>query len=229
MKIYWSTFKDKLTKDKTKKFPVGTRIYKGFQGSGKTLSCVAYLFRLKEEYPNCKIFGNIKINKLKDYRYLETDSDIIKALNYSNGEDGVAILIDEAHLYFGKKTGISIDVLTAISQQRKDRKRIIFTSQIWEELDISLRKQVKEVVDCRNYFGIQVNTVSDGESLHWDKTESSYVANKLYTEIFKHNDKLYKSYDTLQKILTNREYVSIAKHSEPISIINNKGSKVYHS
>ena len=119
-------------------------------------------------------------------------------------------MLDEAHLYFGRKDGIPLDLLTCISQQRKDRRRLVFSSQIWEELDISLRKQVKEIVHCHCMFGkIQINTVSDGETLHYDKQLSQFVADKKYTEIFKHNDEYYKRYDTFQKIITNQEYQAL--------------------
>lgn len=130
-------------------------------------------------------------------------------------------MLDEAHLYFGRKDGIPLDLLTCISQQRKDRRRLVFSSQIWEELDLSLRKQVKEIVHCRCIFGkIQVNTVSDGETLHYDKQTSSFVANKLYTEIFKHNNDYYKRYDTFQKIVTNEEYTSLPTIKPIINQIN---------
>lgn len=119
-------------------------------------------------------------------------------------------MLDEAHLYFGRKDGIPLDVLTCISQQRKDRRRLVFSSQIWEELDISLRKQVKEIVHCRCILGkIQINTVSDGETLHYDKMLGQYVADKKYTEIFKHNNEYYTRYDTYQKIITNDQYQAL--------------------
>lgn len=82
-----------------------------------------------------------------------------------------------------------------------------FSSQIWEELDISLRKQVKEIVTCHTFFHKwQVNTISDGESLTYDKLASEFVAKKIRTEIFKHNQELYDSYDTYQKIINNKNY-----------------------
>ena len=207
MKIDWSSFKRHWTRPEPNQFPVGSRVYKGYQGQGKTLSMVKYAFDIQKHFPNCHIFSNIKIDGLEHYHYLENDDDVKKALEFSNGADGVLVLLDEAHLYFNKKSGISLDVLTAISQQRKDRRRIVFSSQIWEELDISLRKQVKEIVSCRCFFGlIQFNRIYDGESLTWDKLSSSYVANKKYTEIFKHYDVLYNCYSTYQKIFTNRSY-----------------------
>lgn len=205
MKIYWSTFKKKWKKEKGKKFPVGSRIYIGHQGMGKTLSMVQDVIKLRDEFPNCLIYGNLKIN-IPNYYKIENDDDLKYALSVQNGDAGVAVVLDEAHLFFGKKTGIPLEVLTSISQQRKDRRKIFMTSQVWEELDISLRKQVKEIVKCRNFFGLlQFNRVQDGYSLHYDKLQSDYVADKLYTYIFKHNIQLYRCYDTYEKIINNSD------------------------
>ena len=190
MRIDWKTFKEKWHRPPLNQFPTGSRVYKGFQGSGKTLSMVKYAQDIVKKYPNCAVFSNIRLygfeplhyhqeydNESENYYYLRDmgnymfihDDQVLKhALQFRNGTDGCLILLDEAHLYFNKKTGISLDVLTAISQQRKDRKRLVFSSQIWEELDISLRKQVKEIVSCRTLFNrIQFNTIFDGETLHY--------------------------------------------------------------
>lgn len=205
MKIDWNSFTKKYIKPPKGQFPVGSIVFKGFQGSGKTLSMVHYLFYLKENYPKCKIYSNVIIRGL-DYTLIKTDNDLSRAISAKNGADGVVVVLDEAHLFFNKKKGISLDVLTAISQQRKDRRRIVMSSQIWEELDISLRKQVKHIVDCHSFGFIQINTIYNGESLTWDKMQSAYVAKKIYTEVFKHNKDLYNSYDTYQKIVKNDEY-----------------------
>ena len=206
MRIYWDTFSKKWKRPPRGQFPTGTRVYKGFQGSGKSLSLAKYVFDIKKAFPDCKIYSNMIFHNL-DYVYIENDEILRKALSERNGSAGVLIVLDEAHLYFNKKTGIPLDVLTAISQQRKDRKRLVFTSQIWEELDISLRKQVKEIVSCSCYFGfLQVNTISDGETLAYDKLNSCYVAKKIRTEIFKHSLELYNSYDTYQKIISTDNY-----------------------
>lgn len=181
MKIFWDTFPKKRTPEKRGAFPVGSRVYKGFQGSGKTLSMVKYALDIAKKYPNAYVFSNIKINGIRNYQYIENDDILKYALTVKRGAEGVLVLLDEAHLYFNKKNGISLDVLTCISQQRKDRRRLVFSSQIWEELDISLRKQVKEIVSCRRIGPIQINTISDGESLTYDKLQGAYVAKKITT------------------------------------------------
>lgn len=211
MKIYFTTLKEKWTKPPKHQFPTGTRAYKGHQGQGKTLSMVYDALNIFWKWDKCELWSNIAI-KIDDedkhrYHYFNDTFGLSKALEKSNGENGVLVLIDEAHLFFNRKTGISLDVLTAISQQRKDRRKIFISSQIWEDLDISLRKQVPEIIACKCFFKkIQVNTIFKGETLRWDKTQSSYIADKNYTYIFKHFDKLYQRYNTYQKIVNNKDY-----------------------
>lgn len=225
MRVYWDTFLKRWTRPPKNQFPVGSRVYKGYQGSGKTLSMVKYAFDLQKAYPKCIIFSNIIIRGLNNFHYIENDLDLKTAIELQNGASGVLVLLDEAHLYFNKKSGIPLDLLTSISQQRKDRRRLVFSSQIWEELDISLRKQVKEIVSCKCYMSkLQINTISDGESLAFDKLSSEYVAKKIRTEVFKHNTELYRSYDTYQKIFTNKSYNRPVTQSN-VAVYNNISQK----
>lgn len=222
MRVYWDTFLKRWVKPPKNQFPVGSRVYKGFQGSGKTLSMVKYAFDLQKEFPNCVVYSNIIIKGLNHYHYIESDTDLKTAIELQNGTDGVLVLLDEAHLYFNKKSGIPLDLLTSISQQRKDRRRLVFSSQIWEELDISLRKQVKEIVTCKCLFSkLQVNTISDGETLSFDKLSSEYVAKRIRTEVFKHYKALYDSYNTFQKIFTNKSYSRSFSPQQTFAVYNN--------
>ena len=100
MKIYWNTFFKKRTPDDPHAFPTGSIVFYGYQGNGKTLSMVDYAFRIRKDYPKAKIFSNIKMKGI-DYDYLFSDQDVKDALSYENGKDGVLVLLDEAHLYFG--------------------------------------------------------------------------------------------------------------------------------
>lgn len=224
MLIDWKSFKKKRTPEKGKQFPTGSAVYFGFQGQGKTLAMTAYAFRIKEEFPDCVIFSNYNLYGI-DYNYCFSDEDVKNALCFQNGSKGVLVLLDEAHLYFGKKTGIGLETLTAISQQRKDKRRIVFTSQIWEELDISLRKQVKEIHHCHKVFNLIIQNVCDGETLSYDKLKSEYVAKHIRYEIFKMNDEYFNRYNTYQKIVTNDEMIAplatrapTASQAEPILI-----------
>lgn len=188
-------------------FPTGTRVYKGFQGSGKTLSMVHYSLQILKKYPDCICYSNIIIAHER-VRYFCSNDELEKILQLEVGDNGLLLLLDEAHLFFNKKRGISLDFLTAISQQRKNRFHIVMSSQIWEELDISLRKQVKHIVNCHSILRtIIVNDVSDGETLTYDKLEGAYVAKKLYTYVFHMTKKETSMYNTYQRISRNDEYI----------------------
>lgn len=200
------SFKKKGLKRTKSEFPIGTRAYQGFQGRGKSMSMIHDTLEIQKEFPECIIFSNIRLNGVKNYYYCQKDDDVYFGLNFDNGEKGVINIIDEAHLFFNKKTGISLDVLTQISQQRKQRRKIILSSQIWEDLDVSLRKQVPEIVKCWNIGNIQINKISNGETLRYDKMRSAYIADLIGFNIYKRNIELGEKYDTYQKIETNQTY-----------------------
>lgn len=212
MKIDFESFRHKSPKAFTG-FPTGTRVYKGFQGSGKTLSMVHYALKILKDYPDCICYSNIIINHPRVNLFF-TNDELENILNMTVGDKGLLLLLDEAHLFFNKKRGISLDFLAAISQQRKNRFHIVMSSQIWEELDISLRKQVKTIVNCHSLLRtIIVNDVSDGETLTYDKLEGAYVAKKLYTYVFHMTKRETSLYDTYQRIARNDEYLHTSTRS----------------
>ena len=219
MKIYWDTFRKKAPARITG-FPTGTRVYKGFQGSGKTLSMVHYAKRIMCEFPEAAVFSNIKFLDETRPIFFTSNDDLEAILSLSPGPSGCLLLLDEAHLFFNKKRGISLDFLAAISQQRKNRFHIVMSSQIWEELDISLRKQVREIVSCRSLFRtIIINDVADGETLTYDKLEGAFVAKHLYTEVFHMTEELCQSYDTYQRISRNDEYQRASGSTQVLPMI----------
>lgn len=125
--------------------------------------------------------------------------DTLKYVN--NGEYGVVFFIDELHLELNslESKNIDISVMVEISQQRKQRKHIVGTSQIFMRLAKPLREQIKDIVLCQNYFNFfQFNKVIDGET----STESN---GKLHADVkkrwfFFHTPDLYQEYDTFAKM-----------------------------
>lgn len=212
MKIYVDTIKKHFTKPKKDQFPIGLCVYCGWQGEGKTLSAVREIFEIKKYYPKCIIVSNTPLYNC-EYILADTMEKMKKCFLIRNGEDGVIYLIDEAHNFmFGKKKGVSIESMNELCQQRKQKKRIIMTVQIWEDLDVPVRKQVPKIVKCRKWFNKwQINTIYKGKTLHYDKKEGEWIADKDYTEIFKHNDEYYNRYDTLAIISENEEMETITR------------------
>lgn len=209
-RVDFRSFGKKLSKQDKNPFPIGTRVYVGHQGKGKTLSMVDYAYRLAAVYPEMVLYTNVIIKKpigIKVFA-ISTPEGLKKALEHQNGEKGVLVLLDEAHLFWSKKDGIPLEVIGAISQQRKDRRRIVFTTQVWYSMDIDLRRQVKEVVVCRQFpfwQKLQWNTVFDGETVK-QTVDNDITMDRIFTEFFKHNDEYHTRYDTHQKITKNSDH-----------------------
>lgn len=211
MKIDFKSFLKKKSKDKNNGFPYGSAVYVAHIGGGKTLSMVYDAKKIQEKFPKCKIYANFNIKGINNFKLVTNSKEMDEALADTNGGAGVLVLIDEAHLFWMKKDGIPVEVLSSISYQRKDNRRIMFSTQIWDELPVSTRKQVMCVVKCSRFLNLQINSVFDGHLLKYNKLTSQYEAPRSYTYIFKHNDELYNSYDTRQKAIKNSEFI------EPLS------------
>lgn len=181
--------------------PEGLLVFCGPQGAGKTLSAVSYVRKLCEEYPRAILCTNVDIKGLpKRTRVVEYDGlDCIK--NLENGLYGVIYLIDEIHLEFNslESKNVPIEVMVEVSQQRKQRKHIIGTSQVYGRLAKPFREQIKYAVLCNNYFKVlQVNTLIDGaKSVEKD---GHLVTDTVKRFIWFHRPDLYKSYDTYAKM-----------------------------
>lgn len=181
--------------------PEGLLIFCGEQGSGKTLSAVQYVRKLCEAYPQAILCTNVHISNLPEKtQVVEYDGlDCIK--NLENGYAGVIYFIDEIHLEFNslESKNIDIEIMIEVAQQRKQRKHIVGTTQVYGRLAKPFREQIRNVVLCHNFFKVfQWNRLIDG-------SKSVEVDGKLVTETSRsffwfHSPKLYDSYDTYAKM-----------------------------
>lgn len=232
--------------------PIGTMIFCGSQGSGKTLSAVNYVCNVLRDFPSALLVTNVKItdypfntaysvdkagvchlfdlatkeelhlNDLGNYghgRVIEYDGlDTLKYI--CNSYFGVIYLIDELHLELNslESKNIDIDVMTEISQQRKQRKHIVGTSQVYMRLAKPLREQIFDVVLCKNYFGfLQFNKVIDGETAT-EKDGKLQCTVKKHC-IWIHKPSYYQRYDTFAKMKRYNKEWQGHKH-EPSSTFN---------
>ncbi len=179
----------------------GLLVFVGAQGTGKTLSAVNYVYKLMEMYPNCILVTNLllseyKFDNIRVYPFKDND-DFMK---YSNGEKGVIFLIDEIQLYLNslESKNVNMEVMTQIAQQRKQRKHIVTTSQVFGRMAKPLREQFSNVVVCKNILGfIQINSLVDRDSLDCDTSADTQITGKVKKHFFWfHNPKMYKRYDT---------------------------------
>lgn len=128
-------------------------------------------------------------------------------MRYSNMTEGVIYLIDEVQLYFNslESKNINMDVMTEISQQRKQRKHIVATSQVFSRMAKPLREQFNTIVKCNNYFGLlQRNLYLKTEDIKTDAdyTDPHGAVDKV--QFFFHKVQDYERYDTYYKILQTK-------------------------
>ena len=136
-----------------------------------------------------------------------------------NGLLGVLYLIDEIHLEFNslESKNVPIEIMIEVSQQRKQRKHIVGTSQVYMRMAKPLREQIKNVVICRNFFKcIQWNRLIDGETSREENGKLVFDTQKYI--LWFHYPKLYGTYDTYKKMKRYRnEWNGVSRSN----IINN--------
>lgn len=131
----------------------------------------------------------------------------------SNGEYGVIYFIDEIHLELNslESQNVDIEVMIEISQQRKQRKHIIGTSQIFMRMAKPVREQVFDIIICRCLFKlIQTNKLIDGTTTTEKngKLQATVKARSWFT----HKAEYYERYDTYAKMKRyNKEWKGSAK------------------
>lgn len=179
----------------------GLLVFCGSQGSGKTLSAVQYIRELCSFYPRAILVTNTKISGLPQYTRVKEYDGIDCLKNIENGIDGVIYFIDEIHLEFNslESKNVPIEIMVEISQQRKQRKHIVGTSQVFMRMAKPLREQIKNVVICKNYLGcIQYNKLIDGETA--TEKDGKLCADVKKHSVWFHTPELYGCYDTYAKM-----------------------------
>lgn len=177
--IAFSLFiKDFIKLDKHQFRGFGFWLFCGLGGSGKTLSMVEYMTRMKKRYPNIKVYTNFEyelsdglITSWKDILNLEnfellpiSQEEYMKTDEYNRVEHhgiyykkyhhGIIFGFDEIHLTFASQNWQDCpdNMLDYISQQRKLHKQIVASSQVFTRVDKKLREQTNFVVECKSVF-----------------------------------------------------------------------------
>lgn len=128
----------------------GLWIFSGCQGSGKTLLAMHLLKQMQLEFPDCLIVSNISIYGIPSIPYTGID-DFEK---YNNGTKGIIFLIDEIHTLFNslESAKMPISTVTVWSQNRKNRRVILGTSQRFTRVAKAIREQTLYNYECRRPF-----------------------------------------------------------------------------
>ena len=228
-KFNFGVISDDLKNSKNKDYfkPSGVSVYVGWQGGGKTLSAVYHVDRLMSIFPKCKLVTNIIFNNdLIDYSdriiYFQSVDELAeKLVKVNNGECGVIYLIDEIQTYFNALDSKNIPpyVFTEISQQRKQRKLIIGTSQLWDRMAKPFREQANYEIRCNTIFNIlTIQTVIDAHTLKLDDKTGRSVGNVIKRGWFFHNRRIRNMYDTYQKVISSSVQMDIFENKNNIYI-----------
>ncbi len=179
----------------------GFTFYVGRQGAGKTISMVRYLELVKERYPHCLIVTN--------FHYYRSDwimSDWRDLLTIRNGTDGIVFAIDEIHSEYdsSKWNDIPENLLSEISQQRKQRIKIVATAQFFTRVAKPLREQAATVVNCSTWLNRLTKTREYDALEYATVIDNPVVAKKKVKPLrkgsFVQSDVLRRCYDTYEKI-----------------------------
>lgn len=228
-KFNFGVISDDLKNSKNKDYfkPSGVSVYVGWQGGGKTLSAVYHVDRLMSIFPKCKLVTNIIFNNdLIDYSdriiYFQSVDELAeKLVKVNNGECGVIYLIDEIQTYFNALDSKNIPpyVFTEISQQRKQRKLIIGTSQLWDRMAKPFREQANYEIRCNTLFNVlTVQTVIDAHTLKMDDKTGRSVGNVIKRGWFFHNRRLRNMYDTYQKVISSSTQMDMFENRNNVYI-----------
>lgn len=173
----------------------GVIVFTGRQGKGKTIGLVEYTRRMQTEYPKCKVIGNLD--------YTEQDDELThwkQLINYKNGIQGVVVQIDEMQNWFSSNMSKDFppQMLEVVTQNRKNRRIILGTSQVFSRLSKPLREQCIEERSCHTFGGSL--TVVIRKELYVDSEGN--IEKKKYRGMycFVQDDELRAMYDTYKVI-----------------------------
>lgn len=194
IKIKWPTFLKKGFSPDRGKF--GVYCYCGKQGQGKTYSVVEFLLQNKDK----RIYSNIRTLKGVKYTPIGDFNDLLN-LRF---ESDCIIVYDEIFTALTRTSKLNTDVLDFLSQMRKRRIIFLTTAQEWLEINITLRRYCRYVIQCKMLnilgLGILIKTFSDAENMHWSNDDNDYIAPLLETSVSKCNLVVANSYDTFEQI-----------------------------
>ena len=188
----------------------GISIFCGPQGSGKTLSMVHYAKPIIKDNPKAIIVTNFEVKYLEDLPNKVVPYTGFECFQIENGIYGVIYLLDEIHLILNslESKGVPLSVIVELSQQRKQRKLILGSSQVYSRMAKPLREQIQNVIVCKNYLSVfQFNYLIN--AFETEEVDGKLKVHKSKTSFFFHRREDYLNYDTYKKM---SQYVGISNN-----------------
>lgn len=185
----------------------------GKQGDGKTTGMIEYLERMRKKYPKCLIITNFGYK----HQHMEF-TDWQQLFEVRNGLYGVIFAIDEIQNEFSANQSKEFpeDLLREITQQRKQRIKIVCTSQIYKRVAKPLRENTYEVIECKTLAGCWTFMKAFDADDYNDVIDSMGTSDKAKSNIrrkwrknFVHDAELRELFDSYAKIkrMKKLEYV----------------------
>lgn len=204
----------------------GLIIFEGIQGTGKSIGMIEFAARMQEEYPKAVCTSN--------YGYVNEDTvleDWRMLMSYTNDIYGVIVLMDELQNWFSSNDSRNFppEMLSVITQNRKNRRIILGTAQNFYLLAKAIRSQTTEVRRCTTLFGALTLVRRFRPVLDSDGNVKEFKRLGFY--FFVHDEKLRNSYDTYRVIqrLVNVGFQDAAnvkiEENNYYNLINMKGKK----
>lgn len=174
----------------------GIHMFCGEQGSGKTIGAVEMMLRLKAQFPMSKMITNFAVagedDPLDEWQQL---------LTYNNGKQGVIVGIDEIQNWFmSGRNQLLPEMLEVATQNRKNRRVICCTAQVYTRVNKGIREQVRFLYFPYTFLGCF--TVIFRKKPIFD-SEGNVIELKwrgMYA--FTHTEELRSAYDTYKVIHT---------------------------
>lgn len=173
----------------------GIVVFTGRQGKGKTIAMVEQAMRFQMEYPKLKVISNC------EYKHQNDELNHWKQLiDYKNGKQGVCVMMDEMQNWFSSNQSKNFppEMLEVVTQNRKNRRIVLGTSQVFNRLSKPLREQTTEVRKCTTLCGcitivhrVRPELDSEGNVTAW-KHIGFYF--------FVHTPEIRESYDTYKVV-----------------------------
>lgn len=198
-RLFWDFPKqfmlDRFTADPDAFKPFGFRMITGEQGKGKTITLVYLLLKYQEMYPLMKTMTNFAY-KYED-KQLTQWKDMLK---YSNGKYGYICVIDEVQNWFSslQSKDFPPEMLGEITQQRKQAKMILGTTQVFTRCAKPIREQTYLIYDPVTIFGCITIVKKLKPVMDDNATVTGYKFKGLF--FFVHTPKIRNAYDTYKKI-----------------------------
>lgn len=212
--------KDYMLRDPYDFKEYGLHVFCGRQGSGKSIGVVELLIRLKEKYPKCKIRTNMA------YKY--EDGELYhweQMVDNSNGKYGQIEVLDEIQNWFNSNDSKNFpyEMLTEISQQRKQRKMLLGTAQVFSRIAKPIREQITFVYLPRTYLGC-LTIVKLTRPEYWDNEKQIFKQHEG-RYFFVHSDKIRNAFDTYKKIKRYQKIGFQRREVQSETIVNIQNAK----